>query len=158
MATPDDHSTAVLAIAQGLEMLRLAGERLPRLFEQLERLAAHAPSGEPSTVDAGPAAYDEPGPSAVRKWFERTELYARWGVGKAKLQELETLGALPAWRPGPQKVLYFWAYVWAYEGRMTSGEAHRIFHDHQGTAAGNSESTGDPVSPSLRLIDKDTAL
>ena len=37
-ATPDDHSATVLAIAQGLEMLRLAGDRLPRLVDELERV------------------------------------------------------------------------------------------------------------------------
>ncbi len=37
-ATLDDHSATVLAIAQGLEMLRLAGDRLPRLVDELERV------------------------------------------------------------------------------------------------------------------------
>ncbi len=37
-ANEADHNETVLAIAQGLEMLRLAGDRLPRLVDELERV------------------------------------------------------------------------------------------------------------------------
>ena len=132
---PDD---TVLAITQGWEALidHMVGAVVDRLCERLspmpvvtgDRLPYHA-------VGNTGNAYDEPGPAGVRKWFERDELYKRWGVKKSKLQDLEHLGSLPAWRPGPQKVLYFWAHVWACEGRMTSEEADRIFHDHEHTPA-----------------------
>jgi len=38
MATHDEHNETVLAIARGLEMLRLAGSHLPRLVDELERV------------------------------------------------------------------------------------------------------------------------
>ncbi len=129
---PDD---TVLAITQGWDALidRVAGAVVDRLCERLTPMPEVTKDKMPH--HAAGSTYDEPGPAGVRKWFERDELYKRWRVGKTKLQELEQLESLPAWRPGPQKVLYFWAHVWACEGRMTSEEADRIFHDHEHTPA-----------------------
>ena len=126
---PDD---TVPAITQGWEALidHVARVVVDRLCERLSPMSVVTKDKMPDHDR-----YDEPGPAGVRKWFERDELYKRWRVGKTKLQELEQLGSLPAWRPGPQKVLYFWAHVWACEGRMTSEEANRIFHDHENTPA-----------------------
>ena len=133
---PDD---TVLAITQGWDALidRVAGAIVDRLCDRLRPMPVVTGDGAGSTGEplASAATYDEPGPAGVRKWFERDELYKRWGVKKSKLQDLEHLGSLPAWRPGPQKVLYFWAHVWACEGRMTSEEADRIFHDYEHTPA-----------------------
>ena len=126
---PDD----MAPIVQGWDWLitKVADALADRLCS---RLALNPAPGEiisPGTDHSSDEIYDEPGPASVRKWFERDELYQRWQIKKSKIQELETLGRLPAWRPGPQKVLYFWAYVWACEGRMTKEEADRIFHDHE---------------------------
>lgn len=82
----------------------------------------------PAADDRGAPDYIEPGPSSPRQFFTAAELATRWGWGKTKVYEL-TEEELPAWRHG-QQVRYFWAYVWAFEGRLTRDEADEIYTRH----------------------------
>lgn len=69
--------------------------------------------------------YQEPGPHARRKFFTPEELMERWGWGKTKVYEIPEI-ELPYWKKGQLK-RYFWAHVWAYEGRITREQADTIY-------------------------------
>ncbi len=64
-------------------------------------------------------------------WFTRSELMVRWQISLSQIKRLEDL-ALPVWRIGESDKMkrYFWAYVLAYEGRLTREEANRIFDQY----------------------------
>ena len=64
-------------------------------------------------------------------WFTRSELMKRWQISLSQIKRLEAI-TLPVWRIGESDKMkrYFWAYVLAYEGRLTREEANRIFDQY----------------------------
>ncbi len=64
-------------------------------------------------------------------WFTRSELMGRWQISLSQIKRLEEV-AIPVWRIGESDKLkrYFWAYVLAYERRLTRKEADRIFDQY----------------------------
>ena len=69
----------------------------------------------------------EPGPQSARKFFSPKDLILRWGWSRTKVYEIPA-DELPAWKRGGIK-RFFWAHVWAYEGRMSWEEAERYYRD-----------------------------
>ncbi len=124
MTQPDPH-IALDVLLQALAE-RLAEPVAARVAALVEARLAEQPGS--ATIDTPPASayvdYIEPGPGSPRQYFEAKELARRWGWGATKVYEIPE-GELPFWKKGQLK-RYFWAYVWAYEGRLTCQEAERI--------------------------------
>ena len=79
-----------------------------------------------ATGACGPGSdYQEPGPHTKRKFFTPEELMERWEWGKTKVYEIPEI-ELPYWKKGQLK-RYFWAHVWAYEGRLTREQADSLY-------------------------------
>jgi len=100
------------------EALDEIGRQVEQLTRLLECQLAIRGSGKKSD-------YAEPGPHARRKFFMPEELMDRWGWGKTKVYEIPEF-ELPFWKKGQLK-RYFWAHVWAYEGRITRQQADDIY-------------------------------
>ncbi len=99
-------------------------ERIEALVEtRLSALPTHA------AVDRVPGSdyvdYTEPGPGRERQYFNAKELARRWGWGATKVYEIPET-ELPYWKRGQLK-RYFWAHVWAYEGRLSWDQAEEIY-------------------------------
>jgi hypothetical protein len=97
-------------------------DQVQRQIEHLARLLEVQVAGAGNEADA---AYAEPGPYVRRKFFTPEELMERWGWGKTKVYEIPE-HELPFWKRGQLK-RYFWAHVWAYEGRITREQADEIY-------------------------------
>ena len=69
---------------------------------------------------------DEPGPHSRRKFFRARELHERWEMSRSKFAEISR-DELPVWKMGEAN-RYFWAYVWAYEGRISRDMADEIWN------------------------------
>lgn len=69
--------------------------------------------------------YVEPGPASPRQYFTAKELMERWDYGSTTVYEIPDF-ELPCFKKNGKR--YFWAYVWAYEGRITREEANKIYH------------------------------
>lgn len=123
MGHPAEHSAFMMVPTVA------AFEELSRKLDRLLALSEQQRHTE-GTEDA----YIEPGPGSLRQYFTAQELAKRWGWGKTKVYELlET--ELPRWKHGEQ-VRFFWAYVWAFEGRISREEADRLWHstgNHNGS-------------------------
>jgi len=70
-------------------------------------------------------AYKEPGPHSERQFFTAKELQARWEISESTFYTISQ-AELPVWKTSGRS-RYFWAYVWAYEGRITRQAAGAIF-------------------------------
>ena len=98
-------------------------ERIAALVEA--RLAGPSTRAAVDTIPGGDYVdYTEPGPQSPRQYFDAKELARRWNWGVTKVYEIPER-ELPYWKRGQLK-RYFWAHVWAYEGRLSSDEAERI--------------------------------
>ena len=115
------------AVLVPLDTLERIEERLSGLYDLL---AHNGPSLPPQQEEDG---YVEPGPGSPRQFFTANELMERWGWGKTKVYEIPE-SELPAWKVGNRKQ-YFWAHVWAFEGRMPADEADRIYSGYALSAA-----------------------
>ena len=71
------------------------------------------------------AEYSEPGPWGPRKFFTRNELAQRWHAGESSIRTIMT-DELPVWYRGGS-ARYFWAFVWAYEGRLSYEHARLLW-------------------------------
>ena len=71
------------------------------------------------------AEYSEPGPWGPRKFFTRNELAQRWHVGESSIRTI-LAEELPVWHRC-ESARYFWAFVWAYEGRLSYEHARLLW-------------------------------
>lgn len=71
------------------------------------------------------AEYSEPGPWGPRKFFTRNELAQRWNVGESSIRTI-LAEELPVWYRGGS-ARYFWAFVWAYEDRLSYEHARLLW-------------------------------
>lgn len=103
-------------------------DTLARIEQRLDTLQDMVGGIDPRPAPGRDGTYVEPGPDAERQFFTPQELMKRWDCGKTKVYEIPE-DELPALKLGALK-RYFWSYVWAYEGRISRGEADRIYREH----------------------------
>ena len=92
---------------------------LREAVDSLKTLLAERPTQTDSRTQ-------EPGPHSRRKFFRARELQERWEMSKSKFAEISR-EELPVWKMGEAN-RYFWAYVWAYEGRISRNMADEIWN------------------------------
>lgn len=119
---PSQSHTPSVSPAQTLAVVPV--DVLDQMRQQIECLVDLL--GREAIRAYGPGSdYQEPGPYAKRKFFTPEELMERWGWGKTKVYEIPEI-ELPYWKKGQLK-RYFWAHVWAYEGRITQEQADSLY-------------------------------
>ncbi len=125
MPKPAEHTAMELMLEALAD--RIAAQVEQHLGASLAALVEARPSGLGGAHIDTPRASDyvEPGPHSPRKWFEPKELARRWGWGETKVYEIPEQ-ELPNWKKGQLK-RYFWAHVWAYEGRLSWDQAEEIY-------------------------------
>jgi hypothetical protein len=99
---------------------------LQEMMKRVERLTAILEAGGVDSSETGE--YVEPGPNSPRMYFAVPELAERWGWGETKVRGITAI-ELPKFKRG-QLIRYFWAHVWAYEGRISREAAKEIFECH----------------------------
>lgn len=105
-------------------LVLVSSTALEQMRRQIERLISAIGAQPTNSQETGPD-YVEPGPRSPRKYFTPEELMERWGWGKTKVYEIPEF-ELPYWKKGQLK-RYFWAHVWAYEGRITREQADAFY-------------------------------
>lgn len=114
MSSGDGHSVSI-------ELPTAAA--VAELLEEVREVKVMLRSG--AEEDRTDGSYIEPGPGSPRQFFTAQELMERWHAGSTTVYQIPEF-ELPCFKKNGKR--YFWAHVWAYEGRITREEADRIYH------------------------------